>query len=108
MEKLLKAGRPHRREPTHPGEIMREAIEDYWRLPIAEVARRMGVSRQSLHEVLRGEARLTPEMALRFEALGGGTPELLLRLQANYDVWHARQKLKAEVARVEPVRETAD
>src|SRR4051794_39243815 len=58
--------RPLRRSPTHPGELMREILTEHLRLPIAEAARRMKVSRPSLYAVLNGEGAVTAEMALRF------------------------------------------
>lgn len=105
MTQELKPKRPPDREPTHPGELMRETIEEHFRMPIAEAARRMEISRQSLYDVLRGEARVTADMALRFSALGGGTPELLLAMQDNHDLWEARQRLKPVLARIEPAAE---
>jgi plasmid maintenance system antidote protein VapI len=60
LEQELAVKRPLRRAPTHPGELMREILEEHARIPIAEAARRMDVSRQSLHAILRGESAVTP------------------------------------------------
>ena len=83
---------PTKVQPAHPGELWREILDDHLKLPIAEAARRMKVSRQSLYAVLNGE-KVTAGMALRFGRLAGGAPELYLRMQANYDLWHAREQL---------------
>lgn len=87
----------------HPGELWREILEEHLRLPVAEAARRMGVSRQSLYAVLRGESRVTADMALRFGRLVGGAPELYINLQAEYDLFEARARLKRALAEIEPV-----
>jgi len=51
--------RPIARPPTHPGELMRATIKETLRLPIAAAARRMGISRRTLHDTLRGRFKLT-------------------------------------------------
>lgn len=81
---------------------MREILEEHIKLPIAAPARRMKVSRQSLYAVLDGKGAITAEMALRFTRLTGGTPDLLLRMQDNYDLWHAQARLKDTLAEIEP------
>jgi addiction module HigA family antidote len=97
----FKVRRPLGRAPTHPGELMREILTETLRLPIAEAARRMEISRQSLHAVLSAEASVTADMALRFAKLVGGAPELYLRMQDNHDLWHARRRLAPMLARIE-------
>jgi antitoxin HigA-1 len=99
----IKVARPIKREPSHPGELMREILEDHVRLPIAEAARRMEVSRQSLHAVLAGASAVTADMALRFGTLVGCAPELYVGMQMTHDLWHARQKLRDTLERIEPV-----
>jgi antitoxin HigA-1 len=93
---------PLKRPPTHPGELMREILVEHLDIPIAEAARRMGVSRQSLYDVLRGKGGVTAEMALRFGRLVGAAPDLYLHMQEGYDLWHAARKLKKELARIKP------
>jgi addiction module HigA family antidote len=51
--------------PSHPGELLREILADGLELSVAEAARQLGVSRMTLHRLLRGEQAVTPEMALR-------------------------------------------
>src|SRR5215207_6383293 len=91
------------RAPTHPGELMREIIEEHASLSVTDAARRMGVSRQALHAVLRGRSAVSADMALRFAQLVGGQPELFLHMQENLDLWTARQRLGARLARIAPV-----
>lgn len=91
------------RAPTHPGELMREIIEEHAQLSVTDAARRMGVSRQALHAVLRGRSAVSADMALRFAQLTGGRAELFLRMQENLDLWTARQRLGVRLARIEPV-----
>ncbi|MGE5271573.1 MAG: hypothetical protein ACM3JG_18080 [Thiohalocapsa sp.] len=53
----LPVSRPLKRPPTHPGELMREILEEHLKLPIAEAAWRMEVSRPALYAVLNGTGR---------------------------------------------------
>jgi antitoxin HigA-1 len=95
--------RARTRPPTHPGELMREIIEEHVDLSVTEAARRMGVSRQALHAVLRGRTAVSADMALRFAQLVSGQAELFLRMQENLDLWLARQRLGTRLARIAPV-----
>jgi hypothetical protein len=63
-----------------------------------------GVSRQSLHAVLRGEAAVTVEMALNFAPLCGGAAEVYLQMQARRDLWLAEQRLRDRLAAIEPAK----
>jgi addiction module HigA family antidote len=90
--------RPLKRAPTHPGELMRETIEDHLGLSKSEVARRMKISRAALYAVLGGESAMTADMAVRFSAIGGGEPQLFLNMQAAHDLWHAQQRPENRVA----------
>ncbi|WP_162913325.1 HigA family addiction module antitoxin [Rhodospirillaceae bacterium SYSU D60014] len=94
--------RPIKRPPTHPGVLMREILDDHVRLSISEAARRMKVSRPSLYAALNGTGSVTADMALRFGRLVGGAPELYLRMQDNYDLWHARNRLRDTLEQIEP------
>ena len=95
------AVRPDReRMPTHPGAFLREDVLPAIGEPVMTVARNLGVTRQHLHRLLAEKAPVTPEMAVRLGKFCGNGPDLWLRLQQAYDLWHAERALKAEVARI--------
>lgn len=83
--------------PPHPGETLREDVLPELGLTVTEAAKQIGVSRVALSRVLNGRAAISPEMALRLEAwLGienGGSADVWLGQQMNYDLWQARQKV---------------
>jgi antitoxin HigA-1 len=85
------------RAPTHPGAILREDVLPALRLNVSEAARRLHVSRQMLHELLAERKGFSPEMALRVGKLAGNGPELWLRMQQAYDLFHAQRALAAEL-----------
>ncbi len=92
-------GRPARC-PTHPGELFREILADGLKLSVAEAARQLGVSRMTLHRLVRGEQAVTPEMALRLGRLCGNGPEFWLRMQMLRDLWRLERTLAADLARI--------
>ena len=94
--------RPLTRSPTHPGELMREILDEHVKLPIAAAARRMKVSRPSLYAVLNGTAGVTADMALRFGRLTGGAPELYVQMQTQRDLWLAERRLHDALLEIEP------
>jgi addiction module HigA family antidote len=85
------------RAPTHPGAILREDVLPALQLSVAEAARRMHVSRQTLHALLSERKGFTPEMALRIGKLAGNGPALWLRMQQEFDLWHASRLLADEL-----------
>lgn len=84
--------------PPHPAEILREDILPSLGITVTKAASQLGVSRAALSRVLNEKAAISPEMALRIEAwLGvdrGGRADLWLQMQATFDMWQAREKMK--------------
>ena len=72
---------PIKRQPVHPGEILREDVLKTLGLSVSEAARRLGVSRQQLHRILACTHPITTEMALRIGKFAGNGPGLWLRSQ---------------------------
>jgi addiction module HigA family antidote len=93
--------RPLKRQPTHPGEMLREDVLPALGLSVSEAARRLGISRQQLHRVLACTHPITTEMALRIGKFAGNGPDIWLRMQISYDLWHAEQRMKDELSNIE-------
>jgi antitoxin HigA-1 len=92
-----------RRRPTHPGEMLREDYLPDYGLTVAGLADALGVSRQTVNELLRERRSLSPEMALRLSRLFGNSPEFWLNAQRAVDLWDAAQAIKADVERIKPL-----
>ena len=90
---------PNRR-PTHPGMLLREEVLPALDLSVTDAARKLRVSRQTLHRVFSGKMAVTPEMAVRLGKFCGNGPGLWLRMQAAYDLWHAERRMKGELRRI--------
>ncbi len=88
--------------PPHPGLTLRDDVLPALNLQVSEAAVQLGVDRTTLSKVLNGWAAISPTMALRIERwLGrdhGGAAEVWLAQQAAYDLWQARQAVKATKA----------
>jgi len=91
------------RKPTHPGELLREDFLPGYDLTVAGLAESLGVSRQSVNELLRERRAVSPEMALRLARLFGNSPEFWLNAQRAVDLWTASQSVKEEVDRIKPL-----
>ncbi|HLI11667.1 MAG TPA: HigA family addiction module antitoxin [Alphaproteobacteria bacterium] len=89
--------------PQHPGALLREIILPSLGLSITDVAARLGVTRQTLHRLMGEKTAVTPEMALRLGKFCGNGPDIWLRMQEAYDLWHAERALRRELARIETV-----
>lgn len=93
--------------PVHPGEILREEVLPALKMTVSAAAAHLGVTRQALHRVLAGSAAISPEMALRIGKFCGNGPDLWLRMQAAYDLWHASRRFTAEIERIPTMRDAA-
>ena len=96
----LRAG-PRKRAPTHPGAVIASALDGLRVAPNA-AAIALGVTPQGLGKVINQKAAVTPAMALRLGTYFGNGPEIWLGLQNDYDLWHERERMKAELAKIEP------
>ena len=106
MRKSFPAGRPNR-PPTHPGSVMRETVLPALKMPVADAAAHLGVTRQTLYRIIAERTAVTPEMAVRLGKFCGNGPGLWLRMQQAYDLWRAEEKLREEVARIPTFRDAA-
>ena len=74
-----------------------------YELSVAGLAASLGVSRQSVNELLRERRAVSPEMALRLARLFGNSPEFWLNAQRAVDLWAAVQSIQEEVERIQPL-----
>ncbi len=79
------------KNPPHPGELIRENLAELG-LSVADAAAGLGVTRQQLYNVINGKSGITPEMAFRLEKAFGGSADIWLRMQVNYDLARIRKR----------------
>jgi len=84
--------------------MLREDFLPDFGLTVASLAQAIGVSRQSINDLMRERRAVSPEMALRLARLFGNSPEFWLNAQRAVDLWGAAQTIKADVARIKTLR----
>jgi addiction module HigA family antidote len=90
----MKSLRDPKRKPTHPGELLREEVLPALKMTQTEFAKRLGVSRLSVSELLLEKRALSPDMAIRVGRLTNTTPESWLRMQEALDLWELERQPK--------------
>jgi addiction module HigA family antidote len=98
---------PNKRErkvrPTHPGEMLREDFLPDYGLTVSSFAKALGVSRQTVNELLRERRAVSAEMALRLARLFGNSPEFWLNAQRAVDLWEAARNIKGQIKHISPL-----
>jgi antitoxin HigA-1 len=87
-------------KPMHPGEMLRQDVLPALGKTKTEIARLLGVSRQTLYDILGERQPVTPAMALRLGKLLGNGPDLWINLQRAYDLAVAERELAGEIRRI--------
>lgn len=82
--------------PTHPGALLRDITLPAIGRSKTAIARALGVSRQSLYDILNEKQGVSPEMAVRLGKLCGNGPRMWLNMQAAHDLWKAERVVSVE------------
>ena len=81
------------KNPPHPGRIVRQECLAPLGLTVTAAARALGVTRQTLNNLVNGKAGVSPEMAIRLSKTFGSSPEVWLSVQMDYDLARAERHL---------------
>lgn len=98
----MKSLRDPKRKPTHPGEVLREDVLPALKMSQSELAKRIGVSRLSVSELLLEKRAMSPDMAVRIARLTNTTPDSWLRMQTAVDLWDLERDPK-RYRHIEPI-----
>jgi antitoxin HigA-1 len=110
---------PKHRPPTHPGEMLLKEFLEAVGVTQAGAAKRIGVPFQRLNAIVRGMRAASADTAIRLEALTLMDATFWLRLQRDWDLWHAlrarlrpasseaARRIRLSRRRVEPSRTIA-
>ena len=92
------------KNPPHPGLSVRHDCLEPLGLSVSEAARKLGVSRKQLSDIVNCRAGISPEMAIRLDKAFGGGAETWYRLQSAYTLAQAMEKAdQITVERLSPV-----
>ncbi|MDG0833316.1 addiction module antidote protein, HigA family [Pelomonas saccharophila] len=84
------------RLPCHPGPFLQRHYLTPLALSQSDAARRLGMSRRRLHELVHGQRAVSPDTALRCALVLGSNAAFLLAMQAAWDSFHAWKHLRAQ------------
>jgi addiction module HigA family antidote len=74
---------------AHPGQVLKDYLGG---MTVKEAAARLRMTRATLSRILNGHSGITAGMSLRLSAALGTSPEFWLKMQVQYDLWHALKK----------------
>ena len=94
---------PTHREPTHPGEMLREEFLRPMDVSQRELADGIRVPYQRINELVNRRRGITPATALRLAKYFGNTPGFWMNLQLRWDLYHA---LQSEAKMLRMIRRT--
>lgn len=76
----------------HPGEVLREEVISANELTVTETAKLLGISRQSLNNIIHEKSDITPEMSFRIAKVFGGTADIWANMQTKFNLHLAAEK----------------
>lgn len=89
------------KNPPHPGLHVRHDCLEPLGLSVVEGAKVLGVTRQTLNNLVNGKSGISAEMAVRLSKAFGGSPTVWLTMQMNYDLAEVERRAgKINVRRV--------
>jgi antitoxin HigA-1 len=94
---------------SHPGQYLREDALPALGTSKTAFAQALGVSRQTVYDLLDEKQGISAAMAVRLEAVVGSTADFWLRRQTAYDLWKARQEVDVSgLTRLQPQGQPAE
>jgi addiction module HigA family antidote len=97
-EKTLPADIPM----PHPSVVLREEFLEPVGLTVYALAKSIHVTRSRINEICNGRQGITAAIALRLGRFFGVDPQWFMNMQSKYDLLVQSERLKAELAAIEP------
>ena len=79
--------------PLHPGKVLAEVYMAEMDLNQTALANHCGCSPRKINEIVNGKRGISPMFAIVLESVLGTSAEMWVRMQAEYDLWEARQEV---------------
>lgn len=95
---------PTHRQPTHPGEMLREEFLDPMGLTQRDLANAIHVPYQRVNELVNGRRGVTSSTALRLSRYFGTTADFWMNLQQRWDLYQAQKAESDELEHIEPIQ----
>ena len=78
--------------PMHPGKVLSEIYMSQLDLNQTALSKLCGCSPRKINEIVNGKRGISPSFAITLESVLETSAEMWVRMQAEYDLWEARQK----------------
>jgi antitoxin HigA-1 len=79
--------------PLHPGQVLDAVYMAEMNLNQSQLAELLGCTPRKINEVVNGKRGISPGFAIELEEVLGTSAEMWVKMQAEYDLWVARQKV---------------
>jgi len=79
--------------PLHPGHVLDEVYMKEMNLNQSQLAELIGCTPRKINEIVNGKRGISPEFAIELEEVFGTSAEMWVKMQAEFDLWVARQKI---------------
>lgn len=80
-------------KPMHPGTVLSEIYMKELNINQTELSKKCGCAHRKINEIINGKRSISPEFAIVLEKVLGTTAEMWVHMQAEYDLWMAREKV---------------
>ncbi len=94
---------PKNQPPPHPGELLLDTLTEM-EMTQVELAKKLGVSIQTVNTLIRGKRSMTARMAVGLARVFKASPEMWMNLQTNRDLWFALHAKRRSAAHAEAGR----
>jgi addiction module HigA family antidote len=93
---------PTNRNPTHPGEMLKEEFLIPMGITQRELAYGINVPYQRINELVNGKRGITPSTALRLAKYFGNTPGFWMNMQLRWDLYRTQRAEARQIEKIEP------
>lgn len=80
-------------KPMHPGQVLAEVYMSEMGLNQTDLAKLCGCTHRKINEIVNGKRAISPSFAIVLEKKLKTSAEMWVRMQADYDLWQARQEV---------------
>jgi len=98
---------PTNREPTHPGEMLREEFLLPMNITQRELADAIHVPYQRINELVNKKRGVTPSTALRLSKFFGVSADFWLNLQMRFELFKAQNSEQKDIDSIKNYQKTA-
>ncbi len=96
---------PNDREPTHPGEMLREEFLLPMNITQQQLADAIHVPFQRVNELVNGKRGVTPSTSLRLAKFFGVSEDFWMSLQVRWDLYRAKKKELEILKKIKPAKQ---